>query len=66
MDVLGQSSPLFKTHHLSSTGRLKEENVQFDAPETPYSVQPSLSLVSSSLVNFVNKANWLHSIFQPW
>ena len=66
MDVLGQRYPLFKTHQLSSTGRLEEENVQFDAPETPYSVQPSLSLVSSSLVNFVNKANWLHSIFQPW
>ena len=66
MDVLGRSSPLFRTHHLTSTGRLQEENVQFSSPSPPYSVQTSLPLVSSSLVNFLQKANWLHSIFQPW
>lgn len=66
MDVLGQSYPIFKTHQLTSTGGLKEKNLQFEPPETPYSVQSSLPLVSSSVVNFLNKANWLHSIFKPW
>ena len=66
MDVLGQRTPLFKTHEVTATGRLKEENAQFEAASPPYSVQSSLPLVSSSLVNFLNKANWLHSIFKPW
>ena len=57
MKILGRSFPVFKTYELGPRG--VEE-------EAPYSVQSSLPIVSSSVVNFLNKANWLQSIFQPW